>query len=166
MQFLDPVLDFATLAVDLFVDPLRALLEVGNDEARVVFGLLAVGPHDLGFDEDAAFSPRSWLRSRCARSCRCAARACGLGAWPAWPYASTPHSWPSPPHTRLLARHPETPATGDARIRHRDERECTLREESNGSTASVCAKSPPHRLPPSRCRDATRQRTDTVPPRH
>src|SRR5271157_5113595 len=104
--------------------------------------------------------------SRCARSCRCAARACGLGAWPAWPYASTPHFWPSPPHTRLLARHPETPATGDARIRHRDERECTLREESNGSTASVCAKSPPHRLPPSRCRDATRQRTDTVPPRH
>src|ERR1017187_9297466 len=56
VQFLDPVLDLTALAVNLFVDPLRALLQVGNDEARVVFGLFAVGTHDLGFEEDAAFS--------------------------------------------------------------------------------------------------------------
>ena len=55
MQFLDPVLDFAALAVDLFVEPLRALLHVGNDEARVVFGLFAFAINHLGLDDDAAF---------------------------------------------------------------------------------------------------------------
>jgi len=52
--------DLAALAVDLFVDPLRTLLQVGDDEARVVFGLFAVGTNHLGFKDDAAFSrPRS-----------------------------------------------------------------------------------------------------------
>src|ERR1035438_9402108 len=56
--------------------------------------------------------------------------------------------------------------TTDGRSRHRDEPECTPREESGESTASVCAKSPPHRLPPSHCQGATRRHTDTVPLRH
>jgi len=30
------------------------LFQVGDDEARIVLGLFAGGPHDLGFDEDAA----------------------------------------------------------------------------------------------------------------
>jgi hypothetical protein len=38
VQFLDPVLDLAALAVDLFVDPLRRLLQVGNDEASLPGG--------------------------------------------------------------------------------------------------------------------------------
>src|SRR5271157_1432424 len=38
VQFFYPVLDLTTLAVNLFVDPLRTLLHVGDDEARVVFG--------------------------------------------------------------------------------------------------------------------------------
>src|SRR5271165_2080500 len=87
-------------------------------------------------------------------------------------------SRPEPAHNRCLRlagatpaaahkrRRSESRAVRDAQSRHRDERECTLREESSGSTASVGAESPPHRLPPSRCRGATRRRTDTVPPRH
>ena len=39
VQLLDPVLDFAALAVNLFVEPLRTLLQVGDDEARVIFRL-------------------------------------------------------------------------------------------------------------------------------
>ncbi len=56
VQFLDPVLDFAALAVNLFVDPLRTLLQVGDDEARIVFRCFAVGTDDLGLDDDAALS--------------------------------------------------------------------------------------------------------------
>lgn len=56
VRFLDPVLDFAALAVDLLVKPLRTLCHVGNDEARVVFGLFAFAAQHLGLDQDAAFS--------------------------------------------------------------------------------------------------------------
>src|ERR1019366_356226 len=56
VQFLDPVLDLAALAVDFFVEPLRSLCHVGDDEARVVFGLFAFAVNHLGLDQDAAFS--------------------------------------------------------------------------------------------------------------
>ena len=54
VQLLDPVLDVAALAVDLFVEPLRTLLHVGDYEARVVFGLFAFAANHLGLDQDAA----------------------------------------------------------------------------------------------------------------
>src|ERR1035437_6768682 len=56
VQFLDSVLYLAALAVDPFINPLRALLHVGDNEARVVFGLFAFAVNHLGLDQDAAFS--------------------------------------------------------------------------------------------------------------
>jgi hypothetical protein len=56
VQFFDPVLDLATLAVDLFVEPLRTLCHVGDDEARVLFRLFAFGANHLSFEDHAAFS--------------------------------------------------------------------------------------------------------------
>jgi hypothetical protein len=53
MQFLDLIFDLAALA-GAFRRSTAALLQVGNHKARVVFGLIAVCRHDLGFDEDAA----------------------------------------------------------------------------------------------------------------
>ena len=43
VQFLNAIFDFAPLAINLLVNPARALLQVGDQEARVVFGLLALG---------------------------------------------------------------------------------------------------------------------------
>jgi hypothetical protein len=40
-QFLDSVLKFATLAVDSFVEPSRALMHISDEETRVVFRLFA-----------------------------------------------------------------------------------------------------------------------------
>jgi hypothetical protein len=40
VQLLNPVFYLAALTVDLFVEPLRTLCHVGDDEAWVVFGLL------------------------------------------------------------------------------------------------------------------------------
>jgi len=65
------------------------------------------------------------------------AKACGLGAC-RLPALNTAFL-PSPPHTRRPARHPESRAAGMCEA-HRDDRMCA-REESNGSTASVGAKS-------------------------
>ena len=42
------------LAVDLFVNPLRTLLHVGDEEARVVVGLFTLGANHLGLEDDAA----------------------------------------------------------------------------------------------------------------
>ena len=53
VQFLEAVLDFAPLAIDLFVNPARALLQAGDQEAGVVFGLLALGSNYLGLENYA-----------------------------------------------------------------------------------------------------------------
>ena len=55
VQFLDAVFDLAALAVNLFVEPLRSLLHIGDDEAWVILWRLIFGAHYFGFDDDAAF---------------------------------------------------------------------------------------------------------------
>jgi hypothetical protein len=40
MQFLEAVFDFSALTINLLVDQPRTLLQVGDEEARLVFGLL------------------------------------------------------------------------------------------------------------------------------
>src|SRR5581483_7216724 len=54
VQFLDPVFDVPALAVHPFINPAGALGQVGDNESRVVFGLLAGLPNHFGFDDDAA----------------------------------------------------------------------------------------------------------------
>src|SRR2546425_1029389 len=53
MQFLEPVLDVAALAVEL-VDGLRVVPEVGHHEARIVLGRAAGMADDLGLDDHPA----------------------------------------------------------------------------------------------------------------
>src|SRR5208282_5735472 len=54
VQFLDAILDVAPLAVDMFVNPLRALFHIGDDKTGIVFGVFVGSTDDLGFDDDAA----------------------------------------------------------------------------------------------------------------
>jgi len=60
VQFLDPVFDVPALAIHSFVNPAGALGLIGDDESRVIFGVLAGIPNHFGFDDDAAVvRPRS-----------------------------------------------------------------------------------------------------------
>ena len=54
MQLFDPILDVPAGAVDRLVPMSGRVHEVGDLEARVVFGLAPGMTHDLGFDDDAA----------------------------------------------------------------------------------------------------------------
>ena len=54
MQLFDPILDVPAGAVDRLVQMPGRVLEVGDHETRVVFGLAPGMTHDLGFDDDAA----------------------------------------------------------------------------------------------------------------
>src|SRR5947208_1464252 len=54
VKFLDAILDVAALAVDPFVNPLRALFHVGDDKTGIVSGLFIGSADDLGFDDAAA----------------------------------------------------------------------------------------------------------------
>ena len=54
MQFFYAIFDVPALAVDPFVNPLRALFHVGDDKPGIVFGVLIGSADDLGFDDDAA----------------------------------------------------------------------------------------------------------------
>ena len=54
MQQLDAVFDVAAPAINLFVNPLRALFHIGDDEAGVVLRIFFRSPDDLGFDHDTA----------------------------------------------------------------------------------------------------------------
>ena len=47
VQFFDPVLHVAPLTVNLLVNPLRTLFQVGDHEARIVFRFLVRGAHHL-----------------------------------------------------------------------------------------------------------------------
>ena len=60
VQFLDPVFGVPALTIDLFVNPAGALGLIGDDESRVIFGVLALLPHHFGFEDDAPrVRPRS-----------------------------------------------------------------------------------------------------------
>src|ERR1019366_9435015 len=60
MQLLEAVFDFSALTINLLVDPPRTLLEVGDEEARIVFGLLFLLPYHLGLEDHAPLrQPRS-----------------------------------------------------------------------------------------------------------
>jgi hypothetical protein len=48
------ILNVATLAVHPFVNPLRTLLHVGNNEAGIVFGIFFRRPDDFRFDHQPA----------------------------------------------------------------------------------------------------------------
>src|SRR5271166_6459179 len=50
MQLLDAVFDVAALAVHPFVDPLRTLFHVGDDETGIVLRILSRRPDDFRFD--------------------------------------------------------------------------------------------------------------------
>jgi hypothetical protein len=54
VQFLDTVFYVTTLAIDPFINPLRALFHVGDDKTGIVFGVFVGGADDLGFDDDTA----------------------------------------------------------------------------------------------------------------
>src|SRR5207237_9430571 len=54
VQFFYAILDVTALAVDPFVNPLRALFHVGDDKTGIVSGLFVGSADDLGFDDDAA----------------------------------------------------------------------------------------------------------------
>src|SRR5664279_4829840 len=86
VQFFYPILYFAALAVDLFVEPLRTLLHVGDDKAGIVFRLLSFGPHDLCLDDDATLS-----RPGLGRIVGFAVDVLGLAALPREP-AGLPHA--------------------------------------------------------------------------
>ena len=56
MKFLDAILDVATLTVDVFVNPLRTLFQVGDDKPGIIFGVFVGSADDLGFDDDTALT--------------------------------------------------------------------------------------------------------------
>ena len=67
VKLLDPVFDVAPLAVDVLVEGLRRVGEVGDDESRVVFRQASFQSDDLRF-EDNAPAPVPALRGVTARA--------------------------------------------------------------------------------------------------
>src|SRR5437879_8460654 len=51
MQLLEPVLHVAPRAVDLLVDRLGRVGQVGHEESRIALGIAPGIPHDLGLDD-------------------------------------------------------------------------------------------------------------------
>jgi hypothetical protein len=65
MQFLDPIFQIAPRAINRFVQPLRRLPQVGDDEAGIVTGRPPGVLHNFRFDDDAArLCPRLRLIDR------------------------------------------------------------------------------------------------------
>src|SRR5713226_1882557 len=56
VKFLDAIFDVATLTVDVFVNPLRTLFQVGDDKTGIIFGVFVGSADDLGFDDDTALT--------------------------------------------------------------------------------------------------------------
>src|SRR3989454_11143932 len=54
VEFLDPILDVSTSAVDVLIDPARRLPQIRDHEAGVVARLPARQAHHFGFDDHAA----------------------------------------------------------------------------------------------------------------